>query len=110
MIYVMNGLFQLYVEGSAGYMTLVTLALVGVLIAAWKAPNWVREIGIIGLVLGFLVCLLGLSQACKDIQLAGDISPTVFCGGMKVALIAPLYGVLVYVISLVISLAQKPRK
>ena len=106
----MNGLFKLYVEGSAGYMTLVTLALVGVLIAAWKAPNWVREIGIIGLVLGFLVCLLGLSQACKHIQLAGDISPTVFCGGMKVALIAPLYGVLVYVISLVISLAQKPRK
>lgn len=106
----MNGLFQLYVEGSAGYMTLVTLALVGVLIAAWKAPNWVREIGIIGLVLGFLVCLLGLSQACKHIQLAGGISPTVFCGGMKVALIAPLYGVLVYVISLVISLAQKPRK
>lgn len=106
----MNGLFKLYVEGSAGYMTLVTLALVGVLIAAWKAPNWVREIGIIGLVLGFLVCLLGLSQACKDIQLAGDISPTVFCGGMKVVLIEPLYGVLVYVISLVISLAQKPRK
>ena len=106
----MNGLFKLYVEGSAGYMTLVTLALVGVLIAAWKAPNWVREIGIIGLVLGFLACLLGLSQACKDIQLAGDISPTVFCGGMKVVLIEPLYGVLVYVISLVISLAQKPRK
>lgn len=106
----MNGLFKLYVEGSAGYMTLVTLALVGVLIAAWKAPNWVREIGIIGLVLGFLACLLGLSQACKHIQLAGDISPTVFCGGMKVVLIAPLYGVLVYVISLVISLAQKPRK
>lgn len=106
----MNGLFQLYVEGCAGYMTLVTLALVGVLIAAWKAPNWVREIGIIGLVLGFLVCLLGLSQACKDIQLTGGISPTVFCGGMKVVLIEPLYGVLVYVISLVISLAQKPRK
>lgn len=106
----MNGLFKLYVEGSAGYMTLVTLALVGVLIAAWKAPNWVREIGIIGLVLGFLVCLLGLSQACKNIQLVGGISPTVFCGGMKVVLIAPLYGVLVYVISLVISLAQKPRK
>lgn len=106
----MNGLFQLYVEGSAGYMTLVTLALVGVLIAVWKAPNWVREIGIIGLVLGSLACLLGHSQACKAIQLAGDISPTVYCGGIKVTLIAPLYGVLVYIVSLVISLTQKPRK
>ncbi len=91
-------------------MTLVTLALVGVLIAAWKAPNWVREIGIIGLVLGSLAFLLGHSQACKAILLNGGISPTVYCGGIKVILIAPLYGVLVYIVSLVISLTQKPRK
>lgn len=106
----MNGLFQLYVEGNAGLMTLVTLALVGVLIAAWKAPNWVRELGIVGLLFGALAFLLGISQASQTIQLAGDISPTVICGGIKVALIAPMYGVFVYFVSLVIRLVQKPRK
>ena len=50
----MNGLFKLYVEGSVGWMTLITLALVGVLIAMWKAPKWVRELGLLGLSLGLL--------------------------------------------------------
>ena len=41
---------------------------------------------------------------------AGDISMGVVCGGVKVALIAPLYGILVYLVSVVISTIQSPRK
>lgn len=106
----MNGLFQLYVEGSVVWMTLVTLALVAVLIAAWKAPNWVREIGLIGLALGILSLMVGLSQACSNIIKAGDIAPTVICGGIRVAFIAPLYGLLVYLVSVVINMFQTNLK
>lgn len=106
----MNGLFRLFVEGSVGWMTLVTLALVGVLIAMWKAPNWVKEIGLIGLALGILGSLMGCAQACTDIVLAGDVSPTVLCGGIKVMLIPTLYGMMVYLVSVVVSLVQSPRK
>ncbi|MBO6077824.1 MAG: MotA/TolQ/ExbB proton channel family protein [Bacteroidaceae bacterium] len=106
----MNGLFRLFVEGSVGWMTLVTLALVGVLIAMWKAPNWVKEIGLIGLALGILGSLMGCARACTDIVLAGDVSPTVLCGGIKVMLIPTLYGMMVYLVSVVVSLVQSPRK
>ena len=106
----MNGLFKLYVEGSVGWMTLITLALVGVLIAMWKAPKWVRELGLLGLSLGLLGWFTGFCQAFVDIMLAGDISMGVVCGGVKVSLIAPMYGILVYLVSVVISLVQSPRK
>lgn len=106
----MNGLFQLYVEGCVGWMTLVTLALVAVLIAAWKAPNWVREIGLIGLALGILSLMVGLSQACSNIIKVGDIAPTLICGGIRVAFITPLYGLVVYLVSVVINMFQTNLK
>ena len=106
----MNGLFRLYVEGSVGWMTLVTLALVGVLIAMWKAPNWVRELGLLGLALGLMGTLVGSYQACDAIMKEGGISGGVLCGGIKVMLITPLYGLLVYLVSVVINMIQTPRK
>ena len=106
----MNGLFQLYVEGSVAWMTLITLALVGVLIAIWKAPNWVRELGLLGLSLGLLGWMVGFCQAFVDIMKAGDISMGVVCGGIKVSLIAPMYGILVYLVSVVANMIQSPHK
>jgi hypothetical protein len=107
----MNGLFRLFVEGSVGWMTLVTLALVGVLIAMWKAPDWVKEIGLIGLALGIFGSLAGCYQACTDIILAGDISPNVLYPALvKVVPIPTLYGVMVYLVSVVVNMLQTPRK
>ena len=41
--------------------------------------------------LGFLGPVIGMVMAFDKIQQAGDISPTVVAGGMKVALICLLY-------------------
>ena len=107
----MNGLFRLFVEGSVGWMTLVTLALVAVLISMWKAPNWVKEFGLIGLALGILGSLVGGYQACTDIILAGDVSPNVLYPALvKILPIPTLYGVMVYLVSVVVSMLQTPRK
>ena len=106
----MNGLFRLFVEGSVGWMTLVTLALVAVLISMWKAPNWVKEFGLIGLALGLLGSLAGCYQACTDIILTGGIDDTVLCGGIKVTLITTSYGVIVYLISVIIRMLQTTGK
>ena len=106
----MNGLFRLYVEGSVGWMTLITLALVAVLIATWKAPNWVKEFGLIGLALGLFGTLTGLCQACTAIIEAGDISPMILLAGTKVAFITTFYGVIVYLVSVVINMLQTSRK
>ena len=102
-------LARLYVEGGAGFMTVISVLLILMLIAAWKAPKWVKEIGIGALVAGIFATLLGLLQIFDAIQMFGDISLSVICGGLKVAMIPVLYGLIVYFISLIIRVIQKPR-
>src|SRR5574344_1550833 len=48
--------------------------------------------------LGFLGTVVGMVQAFDDIEKAGDISPTVVAGGMKVALITTVFGLIVAMI------------
>lgn len=48
--------------------------------------------------LGFLGTVIGMVQAFDDIQAAGDISPTVVAGGMKVALLTTIFGICVALI------------
>lgn len=44
---------------------------------------------------GFLGTVVGMVQAFDDIESAGDISPTVVAGGMKVALLTTVFGLIV---------------
>ena len=97
---------RVFVEGGMGMMIIITLFLIGLFIAA---PKWVKEIGIGALVVSIFGTLLGLSQICDVIQMVGDVSPAVLCGGLKVALIPTFYGLIVFFISLVIRVVQKPR-
>ena len=48
--------------------------------------------------LGFLGTVVGMIQAFDAIQAAGDISPNVVAGGMKVALITTVGGLIVAMI------------
>lgn len=48
--------------------------------------------------LGFLGTVIGMIQAFDDIQAAGDISPNIVAGGMKVALITTVGGLIVAMI------------
>ena len=100
---------QLFVEGGLGWMIGISLFLIALFIAAWKAPRWVKEIGIGALVYAVFGTLLGLSQVFDVIQMFGDISPAVICGGLKVTLIPTFYGFIVYFVSLIIQVIQKPR-
>ena len=48
--------------------------------------------------LGFLGTVVGMVKAFDDIEQAGDISPTIVAGGMKVALITTVTGLIVAII------------
>lgn len=100
---------SLFVEGGMAGMIVITLLLVALFIAAWKAPKWVKEIGIGALVVGIFWSLLGLLQALDTVHSIGYIGMGVLCGGFKVCLIATLYGLIVYFVSLIIRVIQKPR-
>ena len=47
---------------------------------------------------GFLGTVIGMVQAFDDLEKAGDISPTVVAGGMKVALLTTVFGLIVAII------------
>ncbi|MCQ2277945.1 MAG: MotA/TolQ/ExbB proton channel family protein [Bacteroidales bacterium] len=47
---------------------------------------------------GFLGTVIGMVQAFDDIEAAGDISPTVVAGGMKVALLTTVFGLIVAIV------------
>ena len=47
---------------------------------------------------GFLGTVVGMVQAFDDIEVAGDISPTIVAGGMKVALLTTIFGLIVAII------------
>ena len=100
---------ELFIMGGIGGMILISILLICLLLAAWKAPRWVKEIGIGALVLSIFWSLVGLFNACDAIQMCGDASPIIIAGGLKVCLIPVLYGLIVYFISLIIRVIQKPR-
>ena len=100
---------QLFAQGGLANMTVVTLLLIGLLVAAWKAPRWVREIGLAALIFGIFCGLLGLVNTFDAIQATGDAHPRIIAAALKLCLICPMYGMIVYFISLVIRIIQKPR-
>ena len=114
-------MFKIFMQGGAGYMTILTILLVAIFFAAWKAPRWIKEIGNFALVFGFLTYLIGMYQMFQaSQQVASDlgggvsglfdlISPNVFFGGMRIGLIPVFYGVIIYLISLIVRIVKKPR-
>lgn len=102
-------LSRFFVEGGMTGMILISLMLIALFLAAWKAPRWVREIGIGALVLSVFLTLMGLFQIFGVTEMFGDISFAVISGGLKVAMIPLSYGLIVYFISLIISVIQTPR-
>ena len=102
-------LARLFVEGGPAGMIVISLLLIALLVAAWKAPRWVKEIGIGALVVSVFWSIYGFYQICDVLPIYGDYSGEIICGGLKVSLIPVLYGLIIYFISLIIRVIQKPR-
>lgn len=99
-----------FMAGGWWGMAAITLTLVCALFAAWKAPAWVQSLGKVAIAIGVISFLLGISDIAKVIQENGDEFPfSVYMGGLKVALIAPIYSIIVYVIITLVDLVRRPR-
>ena len=113
-------MFKFFMQGGLIYMSVLTVLLVAIFFAAWKAPRWVKEIGIFALVFSILAFLFGLLQVFSALQQVAIgresvsgifdlISPGVLFGGLKVGMIPLIYGIIIFLISLVVRIVQKPR-
>ena len=113
-------MFTLFIEGGVWFMSILTILLVAIFFAAWKAPRWVKEIGSIARAFGFFSLLLGLRQMFDVFQEIGFqkevvtsvfdlVSPGVLYGGLKVAMIPVIYGIIIYIVSRIVCIIQKPK-
>ena len=99
-----------FMAGGWWGMAAITLTLVCALFAAWKAPAWVQSLGKVAIAIGVISFLLGISDIAQVIQENGDRFPfSVYIGGVKVALIAPIYSIIVYVIISLVDMVRRPR-
>jgi hypothetical protein len=115
------GLFDRLNEGGPLFMytnLLILFVIIGLLIGAFvKIPNnakfvaLVKHFSLFSLVWGFLGQMLGLIMAFDAIEAAGDISPAMLAGGLKVAILSPLFGMIIFLVArlglIILTLVQK---
>ena len=103
-------LSQTFMAGGWHFMALITLALICALFAAWKAPAWVKPLGMVAIAIGILSFLMGVQDMADCCAKVGSEIPfSVYCSGFKVALIAPIYSIIVYVIITIADPVRRPR-
>lgn len=101
--------FSNFLQGGAFGMGVLTLLLIGLCLAAWKAPAWVTNIGRIACAFGVLYALVGMLGVFDGVVAAKGIPFWLLCSGLKVAIIPVIYGIAIYILSQIFSIASKPR-
>lgn len=98
---------------SLPYTIILILLIVGLCITVWKAPRWVRPVGRYSMFVVALNMIFGIMQLCDCAQKLGgreyDWNNGFIGVGMKSVFAVAIVGVVIYIISLFISIAQKPR-
>lgn len=102
-------MLDLFYEGGSLFMTILTILLLGVIVCFWKFPEWIKKVGLLALSFGILGQIIGLYGAFKGIEQMGQVSQEMMAGGLKVSSITTIYGLLIYIISLILRLINKPR-
>ena len=109
-----------FVMGGSLFMSILTILLViivavsvyfAVNIASGKASEkanfkqqlrYIKSLGLFTMITGILGQLIGLFSAFTAIEAAGDVSPAMLAGGLKISLITTLTGIVIYLISILI--------
>lgn len=102
-------MLNLFYEGGTLFMTILTILLIGVIVCFFKFPKWVKEVGLLALTFGILGQIIGLYDVFQSIEQVGQVSQEMMAGGLKVSSITTIYGLLIYILSLVLRLINKPK-
>tara|TARA_B110000977_G_C10735644_1_gene360870 strand:- start:140 stop:553 length:414 start_codon:yes stop_codon:yes gene_type:complete len=118
-------LINRFIEGGALFMSLILICL---LISIYfivksilniktnndvsiKMLKHINDSGTLALALGFLSAFLGLISAFDVLEATGEADPSIIAGGLKVALLSPLFGLFTFSVSklaiLILRIIQK---
>lgn len=105
----LNSIIYLFVEGGYLGMSMITILLTLIFFAAWKAPAWVENIGKIAFAVGLIWAFVGLRQVLDYLSSNPETAMAIIYRGLKVTFIPAIYGAIVYIVSQVIAIFQKPQ-
>ena len=95
-----------FMMGGPLFMGILTLVGIAVLVAFFLKKNAVKQLGLLALAVGVLGQMIGLFGAFEAIESVGGVSQPMLAGGLKVSSITTIYGLLIYVISLLLRTAK----
>ena len=118
-------LFDRFLEGGALFMSLILICLLMSIFFTVKSILKIKtdkevskkilkhiiDSGTLGLALGVMGAFLGLISAFDVLEASGAAEPAIIAGGLKVALLSPLFGLLTFSVSklaiLILRIIQK---
>ena len=118
-------LFDRFLEGGALFMSLILICLLMSIFftvksilkiktdkeVSKKILKHISDSGALGLALGVMGAFLGLISAFDVLEASGAAEPAIIAGGVKVALLSPLFGLLTFSVSklaiLILRIIQK---
>ena len=117
--------FDRFLEGGALFMSLILICLLISIFfivksilkiktdkeASKKILKHISDSGTLGLALGVMGAFLGLISAFDVLEASGAAEPAIISGGLKVALLSPLFGLFTFSVSklaiLILRIIQK---
>ncbi len=107
-------MIELFQMGGILFMSILTIELALVIfftVKSWIAKegkvSMIKSVGLLAAITGILGQLIGLFSAFEAIQEIGAVSPAMLAGGLKVSMITTMYGIMIYIVSLIMSLIIK---
>ena len=118
-------LFNRFLEGGALFMSLILICLLVSIFftvksilnlktnneVSTKMLKHISDSGTLGLALGVMSAFLGLITAFDVLEASGAAEPAIIAGGLKVALLSPLFGLFTFSVSklaiLILRIIQK---
>ena len=94
----------IYMSGNSFFMSILSFILFLTLISFkfLKNKNIAIYVGFIALLFGILFTVIGGIRVFDVIEYAGDISPSLVAGGIKSVLITSVYGLIIFIISVIL--------
>ena len=118
-------LFDRFLEGGSLFMSLILICLLMSIFftvksilkiktdkeVSKKILKHISDSGTLGLALGVMAAFLGLISAFDVLEATGAAEPAIITGGLKVALLSPLFGLFTFSVSklaiLILRIIQK---
>ena len=97
-------MLDLYYEGGVLFMSIISFFLLMILISFYLHNDKLKTYGNLALASGILGSFIGIYSALGVIQQVGNVSQAILADGFKVAFISLIYGIIVYIVSRLLSI------